>query len=317
MQDINWELYQKLYLIRRVEDLITEHYMDDEMKTPMHMSAGGEAISTGVCQALDEKDQVVGTYRSHALYLAKTGESDLFMAEMYGKESGVVQGKGGSMHLIHPESGLICTSAIVASNIPVAIGAAFANKQKKNNKLVAVFFGDGAIDEGAFWESLNIACLMKLPILFICEDNGLAVHIPAKKRHGYDKITDIVKQFHCDVWQEETTDAEKIWQCTKEAAKKVRTTMRPAFMHFKYYRYLEHVGVFDDHKAEYRDIKALEQWKKIDPINLQRNKLLKKYPEAEIIALEKKIDQQAEISLQKAKSAPFPPPESLYKDLWA
>ncbi len=168
---LNLDLYKKLYLARRAEKKIREHYMEDEMKTPMHMSMGEEAIAVGVCHALKAEDQVFATYRSHAIYLAKTQKIDDFFAEMYGKDTALLKGKGGSMHMCAPESGFMGTSAIVASIIPVAVGVAFANKQMGNDKLATVFFGDGATDEGAFWESLNVACLMKLPILFVCEDN--------------------------------------------------------------------------------------------------------------------------------------------------
>ena len=181
---LNVELYRKMCLIRTAETAICEHYPEDELKTPMHMSMGGEAICAGVCHALKAEDQVLGTYRSHGIYLAKTMETDRFFAEMYGRATGTSRGKAGSMHLMAPEHGLICTSAIVASHIPVALGAAFVNKATDNGQTVAVFFGDGAIDEGVFWESLNFACLRKLPVMFVCEDNGFAVHVPDPWRPG-------------------------------------------------------------------------------------------------------------------------------------
>ncbi|MFZ2446833.1 MAG: thiamine pyrophosphate-dependent dehydrogenase E1 component subunit alpha, partial [Syntrophobacteraceae bacterium] len=216
-QYLNTALYRKLYLIRAAEDSIRKNYRTDAMKTPMHMSSGEEAICAGVCQALESSDQVLGTYRSHGLYLAKTGETDHFFAEMYGKSTGMAKGKGGSMHLTSPGDGLICTSAIVATTIPVAVGAAFANKSQNNGRLVVVFFGDGAIDEGVFWESLNSACAMKLPVLFVCEDNGYAVHSPVVERHGYDSIADVASKFHCSVFCTESTDAEAIYGVTREA----------------------------------------------------------------------------------------------------
>ena len=222
MTELSIKLYQKMYLIRKTEEKIREHYMEDEMKTPMHMSMGEEAIAVGVCHALKTEDQVFGTYRSHAIYLAKTQKIGDFFAEMYGKDTALLKGKGGSMHMCAPESGFMGTSAIVASIIPVAVGAAFANKRKGNGKIVAVFFGDGATDEGAFWESLNVACLMKLPVLFVCEDNGFAVHTATSKRQGYVSITDIVSKFNCNVLKENTTDAEIIYKLTHQAIKLIR-----------------------------------------------------------------------------------------------
>ena len=315
---LNLELYKKLYLARRVEEKIREHYMEDEMKTPMHMSMGEEAIAIGVCHALGAEDQVFCSYRSHAIYLAKTQNTDDFFAEMYGKDTAFLKGKGGSMHMCAPDSGFMGTSAIVASSIPVAVGAAFANKQKDNGKIAAVFFGDGAIDEGDFWESLNIACLMKLPVVFICEDNGLAVHTPTSKRHGYASITDIVSRFNCNVLKENTTDAEVIYRLTQRAIKLTKTTQMPCFMHLRYYRYLEHVGVNEDFDAGYRSRDDFKEWFKKDPVNLQREKIILKYgiKEEEILMIEREIDNQIENSLRLAKEAPFPGVGELYKGVF-
>ncbi len=317
MTEINLALYKKVYLIRRTEEKIREHYNEDEMKTPMHMSMGEEAIAVGVCHALKPEDQIFGTYRSHAIYLAKTGDTDNFFAEMYGKDTSLQKGKGGSMHLCAPESGFMGTSAIVGSIIPVAVGAAFANKQKNNGKLIAVFFGDGATDEGDFWESLNVACLMKLPILFVCEDNGLAVHTPTSKRHGYASITDIVSKFNCNVFKKNTTDAEAIYELTRKAIKLIKTTQMPCFMHLRYYRYLEHVGVNEDFNAGYRSREEFEEWLKLDPINLQRKKLLEHgIKEEEIMKIEREIDNQIENSIKLAKKAPFAPSDELFKEVY-
>src|SRR3989338_4702030 len=161
------ELYRKLYLIRCAEERIIKHYPEDEMKTPMHMSMGQEAVAVGVCHALGPHDQIFASYRSHAAFLTRTGDLEKFFGELYGRVSGTAAGKAGSMHVSSPERGHLCSSAIVASYLPVAVGAAFANKQKDNGGVTCAFFGDGALDEGAFWESLNVACVMRLPVLFV------------------------------------------------------------------------------------------------------------------------------------------------------
>jgi len=315
MKDLNIALYKKIYLIRAVEKKIQEHYFEDEMKTPMHMSMGAEAIEVGVCHALKPGDQILGTYRSHGIYLAKTMETDRFFGEMYGRATGTSKGKAGSMHLVAPEAGLLCTSAVVGSHIPVAVGVAFANTTVKNGKVVAVFFGDGALDEGVFWESLNISCLMKLPILFVCEDNGYAVHNPTSKRHGYHSITSIVAQFDCNVFQSDTTDVEVIYNITRESLNTMKKTGCPYFLHLKYYRYLEHVGVFEDFKAGYRSRDEFEKWFAVDPIHLQRKKLLTMIPEGEIMEIERLIEDKVQMSMAGAQDAPFPDRNTLYEDL--
>lgn len=317
MKDLKIQLYKTMYLIRRAEVKIQEHYAEDEMKTPMHMSMGAEAISAGVCQALETSDQILGTYRSHGIYIAKTGETDNFFAEMYGRVTGTSKGKGGSMHLLAPKSGLIATSAVVSSHIPVAIGAAFANKQVGNKRMVAVFFGDGATDEGVFWESLNAACLMKLPIVFVCEDNDLAIHTPSFLRHGYKKITDIIQQFDCNVYSSESTDAEEIYNLATQAIGVTRETFRPAFLHLKYYRYLEHVGVFEDFQAGYRSRKEFEAWLDVDPLKVMRSKLLELIPAEQVINLEQDIIDKVERSDELARKAPFPELEELCRSVYA
>jgi len=317
MKLLNTELYQKMYLIRAAELAIQKHYMDDEMKTPMHMSMGEEAIIAGICHAMAPTDQALGTYRSHGIYLTKTMETDRFFAEMYGKVTGVAKGKGGSMHLIAPEDGLIGTSAIVGSNIPVAVGAAFANKQQQNGKQVAVFFGDGAIDEGVFWESINSACLMKLPIHFICEDNSFAVHTPDHERHGYKSIAELASQYDCHLFTSDSTDPEVIYNLMQEARAKMAKTGQPCFFHLKYYRYLEHVGIFEDFKAGYRSRDDFEAWNERDPLDLQRKKLLDMVHESDIAALEEVIDTQVDRSIKLAQAAPFPDGNVAYEDLMA
>lgn len=315
--ELNLELYKNLYLIRKAEDLIIRGYPQDEMKTPMHMSRGEEAITVGVCHALGEKDQVFGTYRSHALYISSTLETDKFFAEMYGKETGLAKGKAGSMHLSYPERGNMGSSAIVGSIIPVAVGAAFANKMKKNNKIVAVFFGDGAIDEGTFWESLNVASLMNLPILFVCEDNGFAVHTSGKNRHGYDSITKIVSNFNCNVIEDDTTDVEEIYNLAGESIDLIKTTQQPCFLYLKYYRYLEHVGIYEDFDAGYRSKEEFLNWLKKDPVNLQRKKLIDNgLNENEIKKVENEIDDKVEKSVLLAKEADFACKDELYRGVF-
>ncbi len=314
---LDLDLYRRMYLVRRAEEAIRERYLDDEMKTPMHMSAGGEAIAAGICQALRSGDQVIGTYRSHALYLAKTLESDGFFAEMYGRVAGVSRGKGGSMHLNAPEHGLICTSAIVASNIPVSLGAAFANRQAGNGRVVAVFFVDGAIDEGAFSESLNSASGMGLPVLFVCEDNGYAVHSHRSKRHGYAFIDKVVQQFdiHCEA--SESTDAREIYDLTRRLLDAMTSDGKPGFLHLHYYRYLEHVGVFEDFNKGYRERAEMEQWLLRDPLVLGREALLHEHTEQRVLDLEAAIDAQVEKSIESARAAPFPEPAELMRDVLA
>lgn len=308
--------YKQLFLIRSAEEKIVAEYQFDEMKTPMHMSMGEEAIVVGVTQALGSNSQTFGTYRSHALFLAVTQNTDQFFSEMYGRKAGAVKGKGGSMHLSCPEKGLMATSAVVASTIPVAVGSAYSNKYLKNGKIVAVFFGDGAVDEGVFWESLNIACLMRLPIIFICEDNGFAVHSKTVKRRGYKSLMNIVKNFNCKVISTDSTDVEEIYKISKKAVTFVKINNQPVFLNLKYYRYLEHVGVNKDFDVGYRSKIEFGKWLKKDPIKLQKERLLKmNINNTQIEKLEEEIMNKIERSINLAKNSPFPESKETYRDV--
>jgi len=320
-KELNIELYKKLYLIRNSELTIKKYYDENDMKTPMHMSMGAEAISVGVCHAIGNKSQVFATYRSHAAFLAKTQDIDYFFAEMYGKDTSLLKGKGGSMHLCHPQYDFMGTSAIVASHIPVAVGAAFANKFKygeHTDKIVIVFFGDGAIDEGVFWESINLACLKKLPIIFVCEDNGLAVHTPIHIRRGYKSITDIISKFDCLVLESDSTDVVKIHDLALQAREYAYEPC-PVFMNLKYYRYLEHVGIETDFNMGYRTEQEFEKYIKNheDPIKLQRSNLINiGIEENTIKEIENDIDDKVYKSISRAKNASLSNCEEAYKGVF-
>jgi pyruvate dehydrogenase E1 component alpha subunit len=159
---------------------------------------------------------------------------------------------------------------------------------------------------------------MKLPVLFVCEDNGLAVHTPKSGRHGHNSITDIVAQFNCDVFKERTTDVERIYDLTCNAIGLLKETQKPCFLHLEYYRYLEHVGINEDFDAGYRSKDEFEEWYKVDPINMQRKKLLELgIKEEEIIKIEREIEDQVEKSIEFAKKAPFSDRSELYRGIYA
>lgn len=314
MEQIKEDLYKKMYLVRAAEQQIIAHYFEDEMKTPMHMSMGEEAIVAGVVQAIQPDGQAVGTFRSHALYLSMTGDTDAFFQELYGKKSGIANGKSGSMHLSCPEKGYMGSSAIVSSAIPVACGLAFANQYHKRRNVAAAFFGDGATEEGVFWESLNLACVLKLPMLFVCEDNGLAVHAHPETRRGYRSLTEILSHFDCAVYDTNgSTDAYQIYTLAKEASERIFAENRPAVLYATYYRYLEHVGVSSDFQAGYRSKSEFDQWNEKDPLTVMRRQLDLRHAEE----IEAEIDADVRKSLENAQVAEFPAAEELMKGVMA
>ena len=287
MNQINEELYRTMYLIRACEEKIIKHYHENEMKTPVHLGIGAEAIYAGVIYALATTDHIFGTYRNHGIYLARTGDTDAFFGELLGRECGQFSGKGGSMHLFSPKHGFMASSAIVGSTIPLAVGCAYSNKLQGNDKWVASFFGDGAMEEGVFWESINFAMLHDLQIMFICEDNGLAIHTHRRDRMTKDMARAIPLPTYCVA-----KSAEGIYN-------KVRLAMKigiPSFHNYEYTRMYEHCGVNEDWDVGYRE--KPKDW--YDPLLLQAENL----SQYAIHDIETEVNRQIEDSWNKAKKSP-------------
>ena len=308
------QLFKSLFLARRSEEYIVKHYPENRMRTPMHMSMGQEFVSVGVCAALEGKADVFASYRSHAAFLAQTHDTDLFFSELYGRTSGTGEGKGGSMHLASPGQGHILSSGVVATQIPVAVGAAFANLRLATGRTAVVFFGDGAADAGVFWESLNVAALYGLPVIFVCEDNDYAVDTPRKGRQVAASLTEAVMPFGCDSYEDDSGDVESVYKLARAASESAHRDRRPAFLNIKCCRYLEHVGTGEDWHWGYRDKATVErQWISRDALAQQRARLLSlQVNESAIAAMEDEIDRAIRASVAKASQAPIPAPERLY-----
>lgn len=259
-------LYSSLR-IRMVEEKIIELYPTDQIQSPVHLSIGQEAVAVGVCAQLLPTDWVFINYRGHAFYLAKGGPLPEFFAELMGKSGGLSKGKAGSMHLADPEHGVIGASAVVASTISHAVGAALASKIKgEPNRVFVANFGDGAMEQGVFYESLNFASLHKVPVLFLCEDNGLAVHTLIHERQAFN-LEKLLESFQMPYLElEEGYDPEKVQEVAKLAIDKVRNEQTPVFLKVKTVRYREHVGPGEDFQAGYRSEELINTWKAKDPL---------------------------------------------------
>jgi TPP-dependent pyruvate/acetoin dehydrogenase alpha subunit len=308
------QLYKSLFMARRSEEYIVKHYPENLMRTPMHMSMGQEFVPVGVCAALEGKADVFASYRSHAAFLAQTHDTDRFFSELYGRTSGTGEGKGGSMHLAAPDEGHILSSGVVATQIPVAVGAAFANRQLRTGRTAVVFFGDGAADAGVFWESINAAGLFRLPVIFVCEDNGYAVDTPREARQMASSISEAVKLFGAATYEDDSGDVESVYSLAKHAAEKAHHERRPAFLNIKCCRYLEHVGIGTDWNWGYRDQAAVERdWISRDAVKMQRARLAShQVSESAIAAIEEEIDKAIATSVRRAAEAPIPAPDRLH-----
>jgi len=307
------DFYHQLYLIRRVEERISEIYPSDKIKSPVHLSIGQEAVAVGVCRALRQDDFVSGTYRGHATYLARGGDLRGMFAELYGKASGVARGKGGSMHLVDMAQGVLGTSAVVGTTVPIAVGYALAQKALATGRVVASFFGDGATEEGAFYESLNFASLRRLPVLFVCENNFLAIHEPITKRQAADRLLERVATFDLPAARVTSGDVFEIYDRTMALLDHVRTGKGPAFLECHTYRWREHVGPGEDYDAGYRDRAELTAWQAKDPIALLGTAL----PPEQRQKIETEIERLIEDAVNFAESSREPIAEELLAHVYA
>jgi len=312
-------LYRSMLLIRRVEEHICEVYPTDAVKSPVHLSIGQESVAVGVCDPLEADDVVSNTYRCHATYIAKGGDLRQMMAELYGKAGGCAGGKAGSMHLIDMPHGIMGASAVVGTTIPVAAGYALAMQREARKtgkqRVVISVFGDGATEEGVFGETLQFATLKHLPMIFVCENNRLAIHSKLAGRWPNETIArERAKAYGIPVHFIPDGDVFAIRNTVADAAKHVRERDKgPVFIECMTYRWMEHVGPTDDHNAGYRDLKEYESWKANDQIA----RLEKALDGKEVARLKADIEAEVKDAIAFAESSPYPGPDQLLQNVYA
>ncbi len=299
-------LYEALR-IRLVEEKIIEIYPTDLIQSPVHLSIGQEAVAVGVCSNLNVTDWVFINYRGHAFYLAKGGPLPEFFAELMGRVTGLSKGKAGSMHLAAPAQGIIGASAVVGSTISHAVGAALASKVKgERSRVFVANFGDGAMEQGTFFESLNFASLHDLPVLFLCEDNGLAVHTPQNQRQSFD-TEKLLNSFNIPfISIENGFDPTEIATVSEGVINQIRLTSRPMFLRIRTERYREHVGPGEDFKAGYRSEEEMNNWKSKDPLSANTKELQE---------FKLQIHDEISTAIEFAMSSPFPGLDELLTDV--
>ena len=285
------KLFESMLRIRLVEESIANKYSEQKMRCPTHLSIGQEAIAVGVCANLTSQDQVLSTHRAHAHYLAKGGCLNSMMAEIYGKASGCSKGMGGSMHLIDTSVGFMGSTAIVGNTIPVAVGLALEKKLTRKKSIACVFFGDGATEEGAFYESVNFAIIHSLPILFICENNLYSVYSGLEVRQPVDrKIYKMVRAMGISAQHGNGNDVEEVARKVKHAKTMILKSGGPQFLEFDTYRWREHCGPNFDNNIGYREESEFLKWKKKDPLKNFYSKNSQKYIDRKIDTISQEID---------------------------
>lgn len=308
MIDFRDQLLADCLRIRLVEEKIIDLYPSDLIQSPVHLSIGQEAVAVGVCNALELRDVLFPNYRGHSFYLARGGDLGRFFAELMGRETGISKGKAGSMHLSAPENGVMGASAVVASTISHAVGAALAERLKPNGDTTRCFvsiFGDGATEQGTFFESLNFASIHKLPVLFLCEDNSLAVHTSLTDRQSFslERVAEAFNVQYANL--EEGYDPELVYDVAKNCVDDLRGGKGPVLFRVKTMRYREHVGPGEDFDAGYRTEKLVDDWKLLDPV-------ISFKPSDEFFA---GIKNEIENAVDFAMTSDFTGPEELLTDV--
>lgn len=312
--NVQRNLYRLMLRIRRTEEKLIALYPDQEIRTPCHLYIGQEAIAAGVCANLRPDDYALSTWRGHGLYVAKGGDLKTMMAEMYGKVTGCTKGKGGSMHLAAPEVGLLGCSAIVGGTMPIAVGAALTSVMQGIDRIAVAFFGDGAVDEGSFHESLNFASLKKLPVLFICENNFYAVHSHQRDRQPGDNIYQRAEGYLMPGVRVDGSKVLDVYMATRKAVERARNGEGPTLIECRAYRWLEHVGPKQDFDLGYRTLEEAEEWMRKCPVESFRELLLSNriVPESELDEMTRQIDEELDQAVAFGKASPFPDEKDMY-----
>ena len=304
------DLLRTMLLIRHFEETAAELYSSTKIRGFLHLYVGEEAIATGVMTSLKPEDTVVATYREHGHALARGMPAEVIMAEMFGRESGCSRGRGGSMHLFDKERRFLGGNAIVGGGIPLAIGIALADKLKGRNGVTACFFGEGAVAEGEFHESLNLAVLWHLPVVFICENNGYAMGTALVKEHAATDLAARVGSYGLPSQAVDGMDVEAVEDAAGKAISAVRAGEGPQFLEMRTYRFRAH-SMYDPDR--YRTKEEIASWKQHGPVRTLEERMRKDHQLAQddLAELEAEVDEVIKQAVEFADAAPLEPVDQL------
>lgn len=309
-------LYRTMVRIRLCEESLVEPILKGEVRCPCHLYSGQEAIAAGICACLNKDDYVFGNHRSHGHYLAKGASMFEMVAEIYGREAGCSRGRGGSMHLIAPEIGMLGAAPIVAGTISLAMGAALASSIRQDNRVAVSFFGDGATGEGVLYECLNFAALKKLPLAFVCENNFYATHMPVRDCRVENNIYKIGEPFCISSFEVDGNDVLQVYEIGRTAIEQCRKGLGPVLIECQTYRFRGHVGPDDNIQGDHTDIRPpaeVQSWLQKDPITRFEEYLLNhEMVDREFLqSVWDEVNQEVAQAHALAKQSPLPEPKDL------
>ena len=310
------ELLRRMWLIRAFEEKVSALYAERQIVGLLHLAIGQEAVAVGALSLLRDDDYVYGGHRSHGHAIAKGADINKLMAEIAGRASGYCGGKGGSMHIVAKECGFITATGVVGGTIPLALGAAFAAKEANKNHLAVVFFGDGAGQSGPFHESLNIASLWQLPLIFICENNGYAEFTPLSAHTKIERLAQHAKTYGIPAETVDGNDLFAVRAAMTKAVDRCRAGKGPIFVECLTQRMRGH---YEGDPAKYRELSQLAEWKKKDPIQrvARALKSAKALSDKELAAMEEQAHALAERAAEFSLSSPWPSDSEVTSQVYA
>jgi len=316
--DLLRHMYASMQRIRKFEEAIAECATAKEFKGPTHLYIGQEAVAVGVCATLGPDDYVFGGHRSHGHYLAKGGGLRELAAEIFVRETGCSKGRGGSMHLTAPHIGLMGTSALVGGGMGPGVGTALASVLLGRDRVTAIFFGDGAIEEGIFHESLNFAALNKLPVLFVCENNLYASHLPLAVRQPQPDLYKHAAPYDVPGIRIDGNDVVAVYETARDAVARAKRREGPTMLECMTYRWRGHVGPSYDLDYNIRTREELDSWIARDPIKRLADQLAESgvMSEAERAKVDAEVDREVMDAITYARESPFPAVEDLLEHVY-
>lgn len=312
------DIHHRMVRIRIFEETAGKLAEDGKIPGALHLYVGEEAVACGVMVHLSNKDWITSTHRGHGHLIAKGGEFDRMFAELFGRSTGYCKGKGGSMHVSNLDLGMLGANGIVGGGPPIAVGAGFSNKFRKTKNVSISFFGDGASNEGAFHEAANMAALYKLPVIFVCENNGYGEYTPQAKHQAIVDVADRASGYGMPGVIVDGMDAVAVYEAAGEAIERARNGEGPTLLECKTYRYYDHVGV-RGMGMTYRTDEEVEYWKGRDPIDMMEARLAEQgiLSAKDAAAVHEEVTKQVQAGVEFAESSPMPTPESLLEDVYA
>ena len=313
------EIYRKMVTIRLFEEKIIDLYARGLVPGLAHLYVGEEAIAVGVCANLREEDYITSTHRGHGHVIAKGAELKYMMAELFGKKTGYCKGKGGSMHIADVAIGILGANGIAGGGIPIAVGAALSAKIRKTDQVTACFFGDGSSNNGTFHEGLNFAAVHRLPLVFVCENNGYGISVSQKQHQTIQDISIRAAAYNMPGITVDGNDVLAVYEVSGKAIQRARAGEGPTLVECKTYRWRGHHEGDPNQGKRYRTMEEIQEWVKKCPIRRFEDKLVSKKTLNKLKAKKiwEEVEKEIDGAVEFANQSPFPEPQDIYEDVYA